>query len=69
MIEGGQQPRLLQEVVEVPALAVGDLDRDLLVDPLVLGQEDRAEPAGAQVGKDLVLSDRLPQHEHEARGV
>ena len=66
VVEGGQQARLLQQVVEVAALAVGDLDRDLLVDPGVLGQEDGAEAAGAQVGEDLVLSDGLSQEEHES---
>ena len=42
-----------------PALAVRDLDGDLLVDPGVLGEEDGAEAAGAQVGEDLVLPDGL----------
>ena len=70
MVERGQQARLLQQVVEVAALAVGDLDRDLLVDPGVLGEEDGAEAAGAQVGEDLVLTDGLSQEEHEgSRGV
>jgi hypothetical protein len=68
VVEGGQEARLLEQVVEVPALAVGDLDGDLLVDPGVLGQVDRPEAAGAQVGEDLILPDGLPQQEHEAGG-
>ena len=65
MIEGGQEARLLQQVVEVAALAVGDLDGDLLVDPRVLREEDGAEAAGAQIGEDLVLTNGLSQEEHE----
>jgi dolichyl-phosphate-mannose-protein mannosyltransferase len=68
VVEGGQEARLLEQVVEVPALAVGDLDGDLLVDPGVLGEIDRPEPAGAQVREDLILPDCLSQQEHEAAG-
>ena len=68
VVEGGQEARLLEEVVEVPALAVGDLDGHLLVDPGVLGEVDRPEPAGAQVREDLILPDSLSQQEHEAAG-
>ena len=63
------RPVVLEQVVEVPALPVGDLDRDLLVDPDVLGEEDGSESAGAQVRQDLVLPDSLSQEEHEARRV
>src|SRR5262249_13413113 len=42
-----------------------DLDGDLLVDPGVLGQEDGAEAAGAQIGEDLVLTNGLSQEEHQ----
>ena len=48
-----------------PRLAVRDLDRDLLVDPGVAGEEDGAEAAGAEVREDLILADRLSQQEHE----
>jgi len=68
VVEGRQEPRLLEKVVEVPALAVGDLDGHLLVDPGVLGEVDRPEPAGAQVREDLILPDGLSQQEHEAAG-
>src|SRR5262249_41968376 len=61
----GEQPRLLQQLVEVAALTVRDLDRDLLVDPAVLGEEDGSESARAQVGEDLVFADCLTQEEHE----
>jgi hypothetical protein len=64
MVEGGQKARLLQELVEVPALPMRDLDGDLLVDPGIFGQEDGAESAGAQIGKDLVLTNGLSQEEH-----
>jgi len=59
----------LEQLVEVPSLAVGDLDRHLLVDPGVTGQEDGTETAGSEIGEDLIFSDRLSQQEHGARGV
>ena len=68
MIESGQEARLLKQVVEVAALPMGDLDRDLLVDPRILREEYGAEAAGAQICEDLVLTNGLPQEEHEAAG-
>ena len=62
--EAGQQARFLEEFAEVDALAVGDLEGDLLVDPGVLGQIDRAEAAAAEGREDLVLADRLSTKEH-----
>ena len=64
MAQRRQQPRLVQQLAEVERLAVGDLERDLLVDPGVLGQEDRAEPAAAERRQDLVLADHLVAEEH-----
>ena len=69
MVERREQARLLEQVVGVAGLAVGDLDRDLLVDPGVAREEDRAEAAGAEVGEDLVFPDRLAEQEHGARAV
>ena len=69
VVEGREETRLLEQLVGVPRLPVRDLDRDLLVDPGVAGEEDGAEAAGAEVREDLVLADRLSQQEHGARGV
>jgi hypothetical protein len=69
MVEGGEEAGLLEELVRVAGLPVRHLDRHLLVDPGVAGEEDRAEAAGAEVREDLVLPDGLSQEEHEARGV
>ena len=69
MIEGGEQAGLLEQLVEIAPLAVGHLDRNLLVDPRVSGEENGPETAGPEVGEDLVLPDRLSQEEHGARRV
>ena len=60
----GEQARLAQQLAEVEVLPVRNLERDLLVDPGVLGQVDRAESAAAERREDLVLADRLAAEEH-----
>ena len=64
MIEAGEQPRLAQQLAEVDALLVRHLERDLLVDPGVFGEVDRAEAAAADRRQDLVLPDDLAAEEH-----
>ena len=64
MAERRQQARLAQQLAEVEALAVRHLERDLLVDPGVFGEEDRAEAAAAERRQDLVLADDLVAKEH-----
>ena len=59
MAELGEQPRLAQQLAEVEVLPVRDLDRDLLVDPGVFGEVDRAESAAAERREDSVLAERL----------
>ncbi len=44
VVEGGLEPGLLEQLVELDGLLVGDLEGDLDVEPGVLGQEDRPEP-------------------------
>ena len=67
VIEAGEQPRLAQQLAEVDALLVRDLERDLLVDPGVFGEVDGAEAAAADRREDLVLADDLSAEEHRAR--
>ena len=64
MIEAGEQPRLAQQLAEVDALLVRNLERDLLVDPGVFREVDRAEAAAADRRQDLVLADDLAAEEH-----
>ena len=59
------ESRLAQQLAEIDALAMGNLDRDLLVDPGVAREEDGAEAAGAEVGENLVLTHRLAEQEPE----
>ena len=67
MVQAGEQPRLAQQLAEVDALLVRNLERDLLVDPGVFGEVDRAEAAAADRREDLVLADDLTAEEHAAR--
>ena len=69
VVEGGEETGLLEEIVLLPGLAVGDLDRDPLVDPGVAGEENRAESARAQVLEDLIFPDILAQQKHARRRV
>ena len=64
MIEAGEQPRLAQQLAEVDALFVRNLERDFLVDPGVFREEDRPESAAADRRQNLVLADDLPAKEH-----
>src|SRR5262247_4120053 len=59
MIERREEPRLAQELAEVDALLVRNLERDLLVDPRVFREIDRAEPTAADRLQNLVLADDL----------
>ncbi len=47
VIEAGEEPRLAQQLAEVDALLVRDLERDFLVDPGIFGEIDRAKAAAA----------------------
>ena len=67
MIEAGEQPRLAQQLAEVDALLVRNLERDFLVDPGVFREVDRAEAAAADRREDLVFPDDLTAEEHRAR--
>ena len=60
----GEQPRLAQQLAEVDALLVRDLERDFLVDPGVFREVHGAEAAAADRRQDLVLPDDLPAEEH-----
>ena len=69
VVQAGEQPRLAQQLAEVEALLVRDLERDFLVDPGVFGEVDRAEAAAADRRQDLVLADDLTAEEHRARSI
>ena len=64
--EGREQPRLAQQLAEVDALLVRDLQRDFLVDPGVLGEVDRAEASAADRRQHLVFADDLASEKHVA---
>ena len=64
MIEAGEQPRLAQQLAEIDALFVRNLERDFLVDPGVFREVDRAEAAAADRREDLVFADDLAAEEH-----
>src|SRR3989304_6064543 len=66
---GPQKPRLAQQLVELAVLFVGDLDRELLVDPGVADEVDGAEASASQRLQNLVLAELLAEQEHVARGV
>ncbi len=66
MVERGEQPRLAQQLAEVDALFVGNLERDFLVDPGVFREVDRAEAAAADRRENLVFPDDLIAEEHPA---
>ena len=48
MAHRGEQPRLFEHLAEVEALLVRNLERDLLVDPGVLGEIDGTEAAAPE---------------------
>ena len=64
MIDAGEEARLAEQLAEVEVLPVRDLDRDLFVDPGVLGEIHGAEPAAAERGEDLVLAEDLSLEQH-----
>ena len=59
MADTGQEPGLPQQLAEIEALTMGDLDRNLLVDPGVLREVNGAESAAAERRDDLVLPQAL----------
>ena len=63
MADAGEQPRLAQQLAEVEALAVRNLDRDLLVDPGVVREVDGTEAAAAERRGDLVFAECLAPEE------
>jgi hypothetical protein len=70
MIHRGEEARLLQHLGKIEILLVRDLERDLLVDPGVLGEEHGAEAAAAERRNDSVLPDGLAFQKHgRVRGV
>src|SRR5204863_5031198 len=66
MIEAGEEARLPQQLAEIEVLLVRNFECDLLVDPGVFREVDRAETAAAKCREDLVLTDDLPSEEHAA---
>ena len=67
VIEGGEETRLLQEIIFLAGLPMRHLDRDLLVDPGVAGEKDRSESSRTEVLENLIFPDILAQQKH-ARG-
>src|SRR6185436_9068940 len=67
MVERRKQARLAQQLAEVEVLLVRNFERDLLVDPGVVGEEDRAETSAANSREDLVFPDNLTTKEHSRR--
>ena len=66
MTEGREQARLTQQLAEVDALLVGNLQGNLLVDPGVFREVDRAEPAAADRRQHLVFANDLAAKKHRA---
>src|SRR5262245_22861343 len=64
--EAGEEARLSQKLAEVHALLMGNLERNLLVDPGVFGEEDRSKSTAADRRENLVLTDDLAPEEHPA---
>ena len=64
MADAGQQPRLAQQLAEIEALPVRNLDRDLLVDPGVLREVNSAESAAAERRDDFVFPETLTSEQH-----
>ena len=66
MADAREQARLTQQLAEVEVLSMGDLDRDLLVDPGVLREVNGSESAAAKRRHDLVLSERLASEQQRS---
>ena len=64
MIEAGEQARLAQQLAEVDALLVGNLQGNLLVDPGVFREVNRSKTATANRRQNLVLSNDLTAEKH-----
>ena len=64
VVQAAEQLGFANQFAEVDALLVGNLERNLLIDPGVFGEVDRAEAAAADRGEDLVLADDLVAEEH-----
>src|SRR5580765_8158366 len=64
VVEGGEQPRLTQQLTEIDALFVRDLERDLLIDPGVFREVNRSKAAAADRLEDFVFADDLAAEEH-----
>src|SRR5207249_5376451 len=69
VIEAREQARLAQQLAEVDALFVRDLERDLLVDPRVVREVDRPEAAAADRREDLVFPDDLSAKKHPGASI
>src|SRR4029450_12041475 len=67
MADAGQEPRLAPQLAEIESLPVGNLDRDLLVDPGVLCQIHGAEPTAAERRDDFVFPEYLTSEEQRAQ--
>ena len=65
-LSAGEEARLAQQLAEIDALLVRDLERDFLVDPGVFGEVDGAEAAAADRRQHLVLADDLAAEKHGA---
>ena len=61
------RPCLAQQLSKVDRLFVRHLERDLLVDPRVLGEIDGSETSAADRREDFVFADDLAAEEHPAR--
>ncbi len=64
MAHRGKEPGLLQHLREIEMLLMRNLERDLFVDPRVLGQVDGTEAAAAERRQNAVLPNELTAEEH-----
>src|SRR3954463_11782489 len=59
-----QQARFAEEFTEIESLPMRNLDRDLLVDPGVVGEVNSAESAAAEWRDDFVFPETLTSEQH-----
>ncbi len=64
VVHRGQKPRFLQQITQLTALLVGDLDREFLIDPSIFDEIDRTEPSAAERLEDLILAELLTKKKH-----
>jgi 16S rRNA (uracil1498-N3)-methyltransferase len=57
----------LQQIAEIDVLSVGNFDRNLLVDPGILGEVHGPESAAAEWRLNPVFANRLPAEKHWAQ--